>query len=557
MSKINIGKSEKKNVEFDLDVLLRTRLLIQASSGQGKSWLLRVLAEQAFGKVQIIIIDVEGEFPNLREKYDFVLVGKGGEAPADTRSAALLAHKLLELNASAICDLYEMKASDRHRWVRLFLEALIDAPKNLWHPVLVIVDEAHVFCPEKGAGESEASDAMIGLATRGRKRGFCAVFATQRLGKLRKDAAAEMLNVMIGGTFIDVDRKRAADALGIPNNELHAFFDEMKVIKPGMFWVLGRAISKERILCEVGKVETKHPESGSSKYSAEPPPAPDKIKLLLPKLSDLPKEAEAKARTEADLRKEVAELKRQLSTRPTLTVPEVKIERVEVPVFQSGELDRLEAIARNIGDYGAQLVTVSRDISTTAKSARNAPRPTFSAPAPRKPVGAISTPRPPAQSVIPAESNGSLPVGEQKVLTVCGQYPDGVLREQITIITGYKRSTRDEYIKRLQQKGLVNVQGKAIFITDAGFDSLGLDFEPLPTGDELREYWLNRLPSGERKILEVLCSWYPSDVDRDLISEQTNYARSSRDEYIKRLSARKLVMSTGPARVKVSDSLFG
>jgi uncharacterized protein len=554
MTKITVGKAEGKDISFDLDVLLRTRLLIQASSGQGKSWLLRVLAEQAFGKVQIIIIDVEGEFPTLREKYDFVLVGKGGETPADTRSAALVAHKLLELNASAICDLYEMKASERHRWVRLFLEALIDAPKNLWHPVLVIVDEAHLFAPEKGAGESEASDAMIGLATRGRKRGFCAVFATQRLGKLRKDAAAELLNVMIGGTFIDVDRKRAADALGIPKNEEHAFFDEMKVIKPGKFWVLGRAISKERILVDVADVQTKHPESGQGKFAAEPPPAPAKIQALLPKLSDLPQQAEAKARTEQELRKEITDLKRQLSTRPTLTVPEVKVERVEVPVFQNSELEKLETIAKELGDFAAQLRTVSGDIFQTAKTARSAPRPAVSAPAPRR---VVETPARPARSAAPKESNGDLGKGEMVILTACGQYPEGVERDQLTVLTGYKRSSRDTYIQRLQQKGLVNVQGKAIFITDAGFDVLGPDFETLPTGDELREYWMNRLTGGERKVLEVVCSWYPNEIERGLIDEQTGYQRSSRDTYIQRLSARKLVVSTAPSRVRASDSLFG
>lgn len=80
MSKIILGTADGKNIGFDLDLLLATRLLIQAGSGGGKSWALRRLMEQAFGKVQIICIDPEGEFSTLREKYDFVLAGKGGEA---------------------------------------------------------------------------------------------------------------------------------------------------------------------------------------------------------------------------------------------------------------------------------------------------------------------------------------------------------------------------------------------------------------------------------------------------------------------------------------------
>src|SRR5579884_2216630 len=273
MSAIILGE----NAKLDIDRLLSTRLLVQANSGKGKSHLLRRIAELFFGKVQVIIIDPEGEFATLREEYGYVLVGKGGETPADPRSAALVAHKLLELKASAVCDLYEMKPAMRHEWVAKFIDAMIDAPKNLWHPCVVIVDEAHVFCPEKGAGESQASEAMIGLATRGRKRGFACIFATQRLGKLRKDAAAELLNVMIGGTFIDVDRKRAADALGVYGAEQHKFFNEIKLLPRGHFFALGPAISDERILVRVGPVKTTHPEAGSAKRGAGPPPAPEAV----------------------------------------------------------------------------------------------------------------------------------------------------------------------------------------------------------------------------------------------------------------------------------------
>lgn len=157
--KISLGTAE-----MDLNELLRTRLLLQANSGGGKSWLLRRLAEELFGRVPIFIIDPEGEFSTLREKFDYVLVGPGGETPADPRSAAVVAEKLIDLKVSAVCDIYELKPPDRHRWVRLFLEALIDAPKSLWHPRIVVVDEAHIFAPERGMGESEASGAMVDLA---------------------------------------------------------------------------------------------------------------------------------------------------------------------------------------------------------------------------------------------------------------------------------------------------------------------------------------------------------------------------------------------------------
>lgn len=88
-------------IYLNLDKLIESRLLIQANSGGGKSWAIRRLIEQSFGKVQIIVIDPEGEFTNLRQKYSFVFAGKGGDAPVESRSAFLLARRLLELKDSA------------------------------------------------------------------------------------------------------------------------------------------------------------------------------------------------------------------------------------------------------------------------------------------------------------------------------------------------------------------------------------------------------------------------------------------------------------------------
>src|SRR5579885_1641201 len=157
-------------ITINLPKLIDSRLLVQANSGGGKSWAIRRIIDQSFGKVQIIVLDPEGEFTNLREKYDFVLAGKGGDAPVESRSAALLAHRLLELKASAIVDLYELPPQERKHFVRIFIDSMVNAPKELWHDCLVIIDEAHVFAPEKG--ESEAMGPVIDLATRGRKRGY-------------------------------------------------------------------------------------------------------------------------------------------------------------------------------------------------------------------------------------------------------------------------------------------------------------------------------------------------------------------------------------------------
>lgn len=298
----------EKHLACDLDELIGTRMLVQANSGGGKSWLLRRILEQTHGHVQQIVIDPEGEFASLREKYDYIHAApSGGDTVATPRSAALLAEKLLELRVSAILDIYELHPHERVRFVKIFLEALVNLPKRLWHETLVVVDEAHAFAPEKGSAESLS--AMIGLASLGRKRGFAALYATQRIQKLHKDAAADLNNKLIGRTSLDIDIARAGDELG---------FDKLKRrglphLAPGQFFATGPAFNQRGVVeVFVGKVHTTHPKAGKRIAFTAPPPTA-KIKALLPQLSDLPAEAEKKAKTEEDLRKEIAALKSEIT----------------------------------------------------------------------------------------------------------------------------------------------------------------------------------------------------------------------------------------------------
>ena len=579
---IIIGKHDKADVRLDVDKLLSSRLLVQANSGKGKSHLLRRIAEQLFGKVQVIILDPEGEFATLREKFGYVLVGKGGETPADPRSAGLVAHTLLELRASAVCDLYEMKPAARHEFVAKFLDAMIDAPKNLWHPCVVIVDEAHVFCPEKGAGESEASEAMIGLATRGRKRGFACIFATQRLGKLRKDAAAELLNVMIGGTFIDVDRKRAADALGVYGADLHKFFDEIKVMERGYFYSLGPAVSLDRVLCHVLGVETSHPEAGSAKHAAEPPPPPEAISKLLPNLSDLPKAAEEKTRTEAELRKEIRELRAQVRSAPAG-------KPVKIKVTDPRELKR---VVREVEDeFGRKFSYVAhlnfktwqdgrRLLKALDEAAKAAARmfpdeaPKYEMPKRKEiPAGEIQhkgeplQKKPVVQQPRPdVSSNGDSDLAPYQLDILRGladleALGRGDVPNALAAVAAGKSgtsSTWERYRGKLQAQGLISYPSPGrIAITDNGRDLAPQSAEPLDN-EELHAKCLKLLTPYQQDLLKALIIEYPALLTREELGEKSGKQSTSStfERYVGQLKGMEIVTYPTPKTVKASDWLF-
>lgn len=117
------------------------------------------------------------------------------------------------------------------------------------------------------------------------------------------------------------------------------------------------------------------------------------------------------------------------------------------------------------------------------------------------------------------------------------------------------RSSRDTYLQKLRQAGMVEKRGDLIFALQAGLDALGTDYKPLPTGAELQDYWIARLPEGERKILQVLIDAHPRNLDRSEIDALTGYKRSSRDTYLQKLRSRRLVEMDGTA-VRASERLF-
>jgi len=301
---VNLGEG----LEIDLPKLIDTRALICANSGGGKSYAIRKLLEETHGLVQHIVLDLEGEFRSLREKFDYVLVGKDGDINLSIKGAELLARKILELNVSAIIDLYELKSQERKHFVKLFLDSLMSAPKDLWHPVIVIVDEAHILVPEKG--ESEAANSVIDLCCRGRKRGFSAILGSQRIAKVSKDAVAELNNVCIGRTGLDIDMKRASEILGFT---VKSQMYDLRTLEAGEFFVFGPAISNVVKKVKIGIVKTKHIGSGAvSKELVINKQESKKIKEALVKLMDIPKDAEKELKDKQDLLNRINELKQEL-----------------------------------------------------------------------------------------------------------------------------------------------------------------------------------------------------------------------------------------------------
>ena len=274
---IDMGESRGPGAAaMDLEELLATRLLVQGNSGSGKSHLLRRLLEQSAPWVQQCVIDPEGDFVTLADKFGHLVV----DATRSEAELTRIANRVRQHRVSVVVNLEGLDAEQQMRAAAAFLGGMFDADRDYWYPVLVVVDEAQLFAPAAAGDVSDEArklslGAMTNLMCRGRKRGLAGVIATQRLAKLAKNVAAEASNFLMGRTFLDIDMARAADLLGMDRRQAEQFRD----LARGHFVALGPAISRRPLPIIIGAVETA-PRSTSPKLTPLPEAPVDAADLI-------------------------------------------------------------------------------------------------------------------------------------------------------------------------------------------------------------------------------------------------------------------------------------
>jgi hypothetical protein len=255
---IRLGAAGREGpVHLDLAAVFAERLLVQSASGGGKSWTLRRILEQSFGRAAPVIIDPEGEYVNLAERFGYPVVRL---ARLPEEAAHELGRDARRHQAPFLLDATGLRPEARITRMVPLLEGLLDVPLEEGAPMLLVIDEIHLLAPQAGAVALDRETRQRAVATltevvaRGRKRGLGVIAATQRLAKLAQHVAAEFGNLLIGRQTLDRDVKRAGDLLGW-NDDRAAMLRELC---PGDFVAAGRAITGQPTVLRIGGVETRH-----------------------------------------------------------------------------------------------------------------------------------------------------------------------------------------------------------------------------------------------------------------------------------------------------------
>lgn len=507
------------SLDIDLPRLLETRMLVQSNSGGGKSFALRRILEQTAPSVQQLVIDPEGEFPTLREKFDYIVCApQGADAIASPHTAAALARALWESGASAILDVYELKAHDRILFVRRFCEALVNAPRRIWHPTLVVIDEIHIFAPQ--VGNAESFGAVIDLATRGRKRGLALVGATQRLSKLNKDVAAELLNKLIGRTGLDVDVNRAADELGMTKA---LATETLRNLEPGEFFAYGPALSRTVERTTIGPVQTTHPKIGERAMTA-PPPASKAIVAKLQKIEGIQREAVEEAHDIELLKKVNAQLKRELDAAEKRAkqagVPEAEVQRREKVALQTGRSEAKIAPATLASDHTKALEqiasVVARALGAQPTSNRAQPR--------TESLSRRASAAPPPGSIT------GIRAGAVRILQeLAARAPAGYTKPQVGGLTGFshKGGTFNTYLGDLRRGAFIEERSGMLYATEHGITSLGSSVPAKPTSHaDAMAMWRKALRAGAHQMLEVIVASGSEEIHKGAIADAVGMTAS-------------------------------
>jgi DNA-binding transcriptional ArsR family regulator len=274
-----IGKAGGKDFSVDAQELVTGRTCIIAQSGAGKSWAIAVLCERLCRSgIGFCIIDTEGEYFSLKEKYHLLWLGSDEHADLDIDTVNIrdVMSKAIRNNTAVIFDVSETEMRER---VSELAHALYEIESEIRLPYLLIVEEADKFIPQS----RESLKKLEEISRRGRKRGLGLLVATQRPSFVNKNVLSQCNNQIIGKLSIENDL-RAVDLFFSSRKEV----EELATLEPGEFFVLGK-ITPRKTQIAFSMRETKH-QGLTPRLSPHPPalsppvvaPEPEKRPVFAP-----------------------------------------------------------------------------------------------------------------------------------------------------------------------------------------------------------------------------------------------------------------------------------
>jgi hypothetical protein len=539
--------------------LVGESVAILAKRNAGKTYAASVIEEELISHgQQVVVLDPVGVHYGLRSNAKgtgaglpvVVLGGEHGDLPINGDSGTIIADLVIDAwPQSFVIDtsLFDSNA-EQDRFAEAFGERLYRRKARDKRPMMLVLEEADTVAPQSPMPDQRR---MVGayttIARRGRSRGIGYLAITQRAAALHKDLTtqAELVVVMqiIGSQDRDaIDKWVKSNATAEEREEV---MSSLPSLQQGEAWVWspGWLRLRQRIKFRTRRTFDASRTPAPGEQRAEPTGRAE-VNLDAVRVQIEAATKEAKANDPKALRERVRELERMLSPQ---NAPEDAQYELVYP-FSDEELDNAiadaeqamarngsarEAVAQTIATLEGMCSELREDqprlnrLHTVLKSWRESKEDTIASldvllvkAAGNRVAGGMSrrVARKGGSAPVAAaaaqngqqrpqtgQDDSTLKKAERTILGVLAQFPDGRSVKQLALLTGYSATSGGfrNALGKLRTAEYIS-RDHPVRITEAGVEAIGGQFEPMPTGDALFDYWLRKLKRAEREILNTV-----------------------------------------------------
>jgi hypothetical protein len=557
-----------------------------ARKGAGKTYAAGKLVEELIAAgVQVVILDTVGNWYGLRLASDGrgtgfdvpVIGGLRGDIPLEATGGALIADIVADTGRSLIVDVSQFSLGDRKRFATAFGEHLWKRKKAEARPtpLHVVIEESQLIVPQMAKGDDAR---MLGIFEEiirlGRNYGIGASMISQRPQSVNKEVLNQTECLFVGQVNGSQERDALKKWITHQGMDVH-LVDELPSLPIGTFYVWSPQWLQILQRVKIGKKLTfdasATPKVGENRVRRELKPLDlDDLKEKMSATIE-----RAKENNPAELKKQLAEAKRELAKLNNSSI------QAKAPTDEREIQRRIKvAVDDETRNLKQQLATRDARIAELAKVADEnlrhivkelgvkfspGPAPKFAAknipvsiPAPQ-PRTTPSRPAVSSRTIAARDDNAPLGKCERSILRVLSSYPDGLQANQLTLLTGYRYSGGfKNSLSVLRTAGLLEGENtQTMRLTREGLDAAGGP-QPLPSGEDLRNYWLNHPSLGkcERAILESLLS-HERGLTAEQLCERTNYQYSGGfKNSLSVLRTANLITGKNTETMKASEEFF-
>lgn len=542
------------------EAALSQHIAVLGKTGSGKTFAAKAAIVEpllASGK-RIGIVDPTSAWHGLRSSRDgtkpsfpiLVLGGDHGDLPLPALGGAAVARLLAEQNVNLVADTSLLTVGERTRWFTDFAHAIYRANRA---PLHLVLDEAHNFAPQGKVPDPDTGKMLHAantLASGGRSRGIRLVMITQRPQKLHKDALTSADTLIAMRVLAPQDRAAVEDWIKGCGDLAQGkeVLNSLASLQRGEGWVW---YPEAHHLARVKFPEIRTFDSSATPMDGRETPAPKRIAdidltEIRAALADAVREAEAN--DPKLLRRRIAELEK---TKSAPTIDPMTIKEAEARGYQRGRADANRQLLE-AGDHLArigQLAQQGRDHCALPAGAPVA----ATTPVIVKHNDQFAKKRQSESSRI----NGTPVIGEgglRRMMIALAQRPQGLTKRQLGVRAGMSSTsgTFSTYCARMRTEGWMQDWR----ITPEGIAALG-DYDPLPTGRDLLEYWLRELgDGGASRLLKAAADSYPRAITKAQAAAYAGLSETSGTFHTYLSKLRTLELIEGRGELKASDELF-